>query len=56
MGPDIGRVDVSETVSISTAIARRYATAVFDLARESGSFEALEVDVAVIEAALGDSR
>ena len=53
---DIGRVDVSEPVSISTGIAERYAKAVFELASEGKSIKALETDLAVLEAALGDSR
>jgi len=52
---DIEGVDVSEPVSISTGIAQRYATAVFDLAREGKSIKAVETDLAVLEAALGDS-
>lgn len=52
---DIEGVDVSEPVSISTGIAARYATAVFELAREAKKLKALETDVAVLDAALADS-
>ena len=49
------RVDVSETASISTGIAARYATAMFDLAREENAIDALEADISATEAALADS-
>lgn len=52
---DIGRVDVSETAGISTGIAARYATAVFDLAKEGKDIKALESDVAALEAAIDTS-
>ena len=55
LGQDIGRVDVSETAGISTGIAARYATAVFDLAKEGKDIKALETDVAALEAAIADS-
>jgi F-type H+-transporting ATPase subunit delta len=48
-------VDVSEPASISTAIARRYASAVFDLAKEGKSLKALESDIDALDAALDDS-
>ena len=51
----IEEVDVSEPVSISTGIAARYATAVFDLAKEGKSLPALEKDIDALEAALGSS-
>lgn len=54
-GQDIGRVDVSETAGISTGIAARYATAVFDLAKEGKDIKALETDVAALQAAIADS-
>ncbi len=47
---------MSEPVSISTGIAERYAKAVFELASEGKSIKALETDLAVLEAALGDSK
>jgi len=46
---------VTETASISKGIAARYATAMFDLAEEGASIDALEADVAALEGALGDS-
>jgi F-type H+-transporting ATPase subunit delta len=48
-------VDVSEPASISTGIAKRYASAMFDLARESGALVALESDVDSVDAALRES-
>ncbi|MCI2395275.1 F0F1 ATP synthase subunit delta [Aliiroseovarius sediminis] len=47
---------MSEPVSISTGIAQRYATAVFDLAKEGKKLKAVEADVAALEAALADSE
>ncbi len=47
---------MSEPASIKNAIAARYAKAVFELAKEEKSVKALEADIAVLEAALGDSR
>lgn len=52
---DIGRVDVSEPVSISTGIAQRYATAIFELARDAKKLTALEADINALDAALADS-
>ncbi|MFQ5437690.1 MAG: F0F1 ATP synthase subunit delta, partial [Paracoccaceae bacterium] len=43
---------MSETASISSGIASRYATAVFELAKEAGTLPALERDVADLAAAL----
>lgn len=48
-------MDVSEPASISTGIAARYATAVFDLAKSEGALKAIEADVAALEAALAAS-
>lgn len=48
-------MDVSEPASISTGIAARYATAIFELAKEDKSLPALEGDVDALDAALGDS-
>lgn len=53
--PDIGRVDVSEPASISTGIAARYATAIFELAKEDKSIAALESDLDGLTAAIDDS-
>lgn len=52
---DIGTVDVSEPASISSGIAKRYATAAFDLAREGGSLPALDADLDALQAALDAS-
>ena len=49
------RVDVSEPASISTGIAARYATAIFELAKEGSALTALEADLDTLEAALNDS-
>ena len=51
---------MSESASISSGIARRYATAVFELAREGeggkdGGLDALERDIDAIDAALAES-
>ncbi|MDB4112314.1 ATP synthase F1 subunit delta, partial [Yoonia sp.] len=47
---------MSETAGISTGIAKRYATAVFDLATEGKAIKALESDVAALEAAMAESE
>ncbi|MEL7113364.1 MAG: F0F1 ATP synthase subunit delta [Pseudomonadota bacterium] len=46
---------MSETAGISTGIAARYATAVFDLAKEGKAIKALESDVATLESAIAES-
>lgn len=46
---------MSEPVSISTSIAGRYATALFELAKEGGGLPALEADVAALQATLASS-
>lgn len=46
---------MSEPASISSGIAQRYATAVFELAKEGGTLAALEADVDQVEKALHDS-
>jgi len=46
---------VSEPASISSGIAARYATAVFELAKEGKKLKALEADVDALSAALTDS-
>lgn len=46
---------MSESASISTGIAARYATAVFDLATEAKALPALETDVGALESAIADS-
>lgn len=51
----IGRVFVSDKGSISSGIAVRYATAVFELAKEAKKLPALETDLDALTAALEDS-
>ncbi|MBT2130501.1 F0F1 ATP synthase subunit delta [Aliiroseovarius lamellibrachiae] len=46
---------MSEPVSISTGIAQRYATAVFELAKEGKKLKAVEGDLDALEAVLADS-
>lgn len=53
---DSGRVDVSEPASISLGIAARYASALFDLAKEGGALKALEADTAALTETLADSE
>ncbi len=48
-------VDVSETASISSGIAQRYATAVFDLAKQDGATDELARDVDALGAAQRES-
>ena len=46
---------MSETAGISTGIAERYATAVFDIAKEGKALKALEADVAALEGVIAES-
>lgn len=46
---------MSETASISTGIAARYATAIFELAKDEKSLSALESDVDALETAMAES-
>lgn len=46
---------MSESASISTGIADRYATAVFEIAKEGKSLSALEGDVDQLDGAIADS-
>ncbi len=46
---------MSESASISTGIAARYATAVFELAKEGKDLSALENDVDSLDAAMSES-
>ncbi len=50
------RMDVTAPAGISTGIAGRYATAIFELIREDGGLETLERDVEALESLLRDSR
>ncbi len=54
-GPERGRVDVSEPASISSGIAERYATAVFEIAKENKTLSKLEGGLDDLSSALGDS-
>jgi len=54
-GQDIGRVDVSEPASISSGIASRYATAVFELSKDAKGLKGLETDINALSAALEGS-
>lgn len=47
---------MSEPASISTGIAARYATAMFELASEANALPALAKDVDALDAALSDSQ
>jgi len=47
---------VSEPASISSGIAQRYATALFEIAREAKSVSGLEADIDTLEAALAESK
>ncbi len=46
---------MSEPASISTGIAARYATAVFELAKESKSIAKIETDLSALESAMSES-
>lgn len=46
---------MSEPASISSGIAKRYATAAFDLAREAGALPALDADLDALQSALDGS-
>ncbi len=46
---------MSESLSISTGIAARYATALLDISRDDGSLPRLRGDVETLDAALGES-
>ncbi|PQO24268.1 F0F1 ATP synthase subunit delta [Rhodobacteraceae bacterium WD3A24] len=47
---------MSEPASISAGIAARYATALFELARDDKALDTLENDIAALDAALSESR
>lgn len=48
-------MDVPEAASISTGIASRYATAIFELSKEAGGLDALAGDVASLKTSLSES-
>lgn len=54
-GPWHEGVDVSEPASISSGIAARYATAVYDLAKEAKKTADIETDLTALSGALADS-
>jgi F-type H+-transporting ATPase subunit delta len=54
-GSGNGRATVANSGSLTSGVAARYATAVFELAREGGSIEKVEADLGAIEAALAES-
>ena len=47
---------MSETASISTGIAQRYATAVYELAQEAKALPQIEKDLDALQAALAESE
>jgi F-type H+-transporting ATPase subunit delta len=47
-------VDVSEPASISASIAKRYATAVFEIAQDNANLDGLETSINDLAAALGE--
>ena len=49
-------MDVSETASISTGIAQRYASAVYDLAKDGKKVKGIEADLDALSDALNDSE
>jgi F-type H+-transporting ATPase subunit delta len=49
-------MDVSETASISTGIAQRYASAVYDLAKDGKKVKDIETDLDALQGALNDSE
>ena len=51
----MGRTTVAESASISQGIAARYASALFDLAKEGGALSAIEADAAQLKDALAAS-
>ncbi len=54
-GLNIERVDVSESASISSGIAVRYATAIFEIVQESKDLPKLEANLDDLSATLDDS-
>ena len=52
VGTNIERVDVSEPTSISSGIAARYATAIFELAKDESGIATLENNVVELTSAL----
>jgi F-type H+-transporting ATPase subunit delta len=46
---------VASSASLTSGVSGRYATAIFEIAREAKSLDRLEADVAAVEAALAES-
>ncbi len=55
LGPKRGRVDVSEPASISSGIAERYATAIFEIAKETKTLADLESGLDDLSSVLAES-
>jgi F-type H+-transporting ATPase subunit delta len=55
LGPAFERVDVSEPASISASIAKRYATAVFEIAQDNNNLDGLETSITDLATALQES-
>ena len=53
---NIERFHVSDTSSISSGVAARYATALFDLAKEADKLSALEADLDTLDVALTNNE
>ena len=53
--PTANEVVVSGSASFTSGISGRYATALFELARDAGQIEAVESDLNALQAALGES-
>jgi len=52
----IGRIYVSNTSSLTSGVAGRYATALFEIANEASTLPAVEADLSALEAALAESN
>lgn len=52
---NIGRVHVSSSTSLTSGVAGRYATALFEIARDDEVLEKVEADVLALDAAVADS-
>lgn len=50
-----GRVAVANSGSLTSGVATRYATALFELAKEGGNLDKVEADLTSVEAALAES-
>lgn len=46
---------MSSSTSLTSGVAGRYATALFEIARDDGAIDRVEADVTALEAALGES-